>query len=209
MKTIEEFKKLKHRTSRGLCLDQLAIQTNQPKGTYKRGDKHPFITDLVYRQWDNKEPNRNEVWITVESFNKEKKQRRKRENKKKFKKIKKEQDRKYYLKNKQKVQDNVRNWKSNNKDKTRIHGRTARVKRKALLLNSIDLNTNRDNKVISHIYTYAQRLSNKLNIVFEVDHIIPLSIGGLHHPSNLQVVPRIWNRRKYNRTNARWLPQEL
>lgn len=208
MKTIEEFKKLKHRTSKGLCLDRLAIQTNQPKGTYKRGDKHPFITNLVYRQW-NKEPNLNEIWVTIESLNKEKEQRRQQANKKKFKKIKKEHDRKYYLKNKQKIQDYVRKWKSLNINKTRIHGRTARSKRKALLLNCINSNTNKDNKIISHFYTYAQRLSNKLNIVFEVDHIIPLSMGGLHHPSNLQVVPRVWNRRKHNRTNAHWLPQGL
>ena len=39
---------------------------------------------------------------------------------------------------------------------------------------------------------------------FQVDHTIPLSKGGLHHPSNLQIVPSGWNRRKGSRHSDRW-----
>ena len=30
----------------------------------------------------------------------------------------------------------------------------------------------------------------------EVDHIVPLKMGGPHHPANLQVLPMLENRRK-------------
>ena len=34
---------------------------------------------------------------------------------------------------------------------------------------------------------------------YEVDHIVPISLGGMHHPDNLQIVTRAYNRRKGNR----------
>jgi 5-methylcytosine-specific restriction endonuclease McrA len=43
-------------------------------------------------------------------------------------------------------------------------------------------------------------LSSILGIPHEVDHIIPLAKGGLHHPSNLQVIPASVNRRKSAKT---------
>ena len=36
---------------------------------------------------------------------------------------------------------------------------------------------------------------------YEVDHIIPLSKGGLHHQDNLQYLPWLDNRRKSNKLN--------
>lgn len=39
---------------------------------------------------------------------------------------------------------------------------------------------------------------------YEVDHRIPISKGGLHHPDNLQYLPKLENRRKGNK-----LPHEL
>lgn len=32
---------------------------------------------------------------------------------------------------------------------------------------------------------------------YEVDHVIPISKGGLHHPDNLQYLPWLDNRRKW------------
>jgi hypothetical protein len=208
-KSIEDFRKLKTRKSRGTKIDQVAIQTGKPKNTYKRGDEHPFVEGLVYKQWAGNRTrgvSHVEIWISVDSLNRAKQQIRKNAKNKEAKKIKKQQDRDYYLRNRQAIRDNVCKWKALNKDKTRIYGRTARSKRKALLLKADELNTDRDKKVTLHIYKYAQRLSNKLGILFEVDHIIPLSNGGFHHPCNLQVVPRVWNRRKHNRNTDRWLP---
>lgn len=39
---------------------------------------------------------------------------------------------------------------------------------------------------------------------FQVDHIKPVTKGGLHHPLNLQVVPTYWNQSKCNRNDNRW-----
>lgn len=38
---------------------------------------------------------------------------------------------------------------------------------------------------------------------WEVDHIIPLSKGGRHHPKNLQIIPKSENRKKYNRIQGK------
>ena len=60
--------------------------------------------------------------------------------------------------------------------------------------------------IIKNFYSYAVRVSDKLQIKFEVDHIVPISKGGLHHPCNLQVVPKTWNRNKGAKNSDRWLP---
>jgi hypothetical protein len=60
--------------------------------------------------------------------------------------------------------------------------------------------------LLKRFYEWRVRVQKKLGIKFNVDHIIPLSVGGTHHPSNLQVVPAKWNRRKHNRNSDRWLP---
>ena len=31
---------------------------------------------------------------------------------------------------------------------------------------------------------------------YEVDHIVPLKVGGPHHPANLRIIPMVENRRK-------------
>jgi 5-methylcytosine-specific restriction endonuclease McrA len=33
----------------------------------------------------------------------------------------------------------------------------------------------------------------------EVDHIVPISLGGIHHETNLQIITRTENRMKGNR----------
>lgn len=41
--------------------------------------------------------------------------------------------------------------------------------------------------------------SNELGVKWQVDHIIPLSKGGLHHPDNLQIIPKVENLKKGNK----------
>ena len=50
-------------------------------------------------------------------------------------------------------------------------------------------------------YTESKKLSkeNGGKIKYVVDHIIPISKGGKHHPNNLQVVPDLWNIHKGNK----------
>jgi len=50
------------------------------------------------------------------------------------------------------------------------------------------------------IYRECRLRSKRDGIEYHVDHIIPLSKGGLHHPSNLQILIWIDNIRKGNKT---------
>lgn len=53
------------------------------------------------------------------------------------------------------------------------------------------------------IYRRRKILSEVTGILHHVDHILPLSRGGLHHPSNLQVIPALLNLRKGARVEYR------
>lgn len=39
---------------------------------------------------------------------------------------------------------------------------------------------------------------------FQIDHTVPKSRGGKHHPNNLEIVPRWWNYEKSNHNFCRW-----
>lgn len=49
-------------------------------------------------------------------------------------------------------------------------------------------------------YWVARVISERTGIKHEVDHKIPLSRGGLHHPDNLQILTKAKNRQKTNKT---------
>lgn len=61
--------------------------------------------------------------------------------------------------------------------------------------NHIELNDS-DNLKIRMIYQICRRISKCLRIPHNVDHIISLYRGGLHHPNNLQILPAKLNFRK-------------
>ena len=54
------------------------------------------------------------------------------------------------------------------------------------------------------MYDLAQRRTEQTGFAWEVDHIIPLTKGGLHKPTNLQVVPASWNKSKGNRSEDKY-----
>ena len=56
-----------------------------------------------------------------------------------------------------------------------------------------------DHQKILEFYKEAERLTEETGIVYSVDHIIPLSKGGLHHQDNLQVITLSENSRKGNK----------
>jgi hypothetical protein len=56
-----------------------------------------------------------------------------------------------------------------------------------------------DEKEIVKFYNKAKLLTEETGIPHEVDHIIPISRGGKHHQSNLQILTRSKNRRKHNK----------
>ena len=69
-------------------------------------------------------------------------------------------------------------------------------KRRASLRNQTPDLTQEQVKEILTIYEECSRISNETGIPHEVDHIIPICKGGLHHPDNLQILTMKENRSK-------------
>ncbi len=98
--------------------------------------------------------------------------------------------------NKQQCYTAVRKWTINNRDKRRAIDAT----RRATKINATpDWLTKEDKENIKSFYTEAKRLTELTGIIYEVDHIIPLSRGGLHEPYNLRVITLKQNRQKGNK----------
>ena len=53
-----------------------------------------------------------------------------------------------------------------------------------------------DFEKIKQIYAECRKVSDETGIPYEVDHIIPIAKGGLHHQDNLQIITQKENRRK-------------
>ena len=80
-----------------------------------------------------------------------------------------------------------------NLEKLRYSVNTA--KRRALKLNQTPADANHEK--IEKKYHMCHRLNKGAGwTAFHVDHIIPLSKGGLHHEDNLRIIPAITNLRK-------------
>jgi 5-methylcytosine-specific restriction endonuclease McrA len=56
-----------------------------------------------------------------------------------------------------------------------------------------------DHEKVKIFYIEAERLTEETGIIHHVDHIIPLSKGGLHHQDNLQVLTATENIKKGNK----------
>jgi len=105
-------------------------------------------------------------------------------------------------------QDRMTKWKKAyyeaNKDKFCEKG----ARRRALQNGQTPSNANQ--ALIQTFYDQAVRLTKawsaphidrKFRVAFAVDHIVPLSRGGLHEASNLQVIPAKLNARKKDKLN--------
>jgi len=100
---------------------------------------------------------------------------------------------KYRQEHKAKIAEYDAKYYQENKDQ-----RGARsTKRRANKLNQTPSNANLNK--IAKFYSKAQKLSKQTNIKYHVDHIIPLSKGGLHHENNLQVITATQNLQKSNK----------
>ncbi len=92
-------------------------------------------------------------------------------------------------------------YDANNRDKN--VARTAkkkakRIKRYPKWLSELD------KFIINEIYNLAKLRTSLLCVEFEVDHILPLQgrfVSGLHHPLNLQIITKSFNRSKSNNFN--------
>jgi hypothetical protein len=213
MKTIEDFRINK-------LLRQTALQTGNPRGTYKRNEPHPYVEGLFYYSWIEGK----ERWHDSDSVKrmKERVSRWNKSNKAKDAQLKhsRTEKRKVWTKNYQQT-DGYKTYQ----DAYKKEGKRAKVQSrykksdKGKAKNNVYLSQRRvkergffskmtqDEKLLlKRFYEWRVRVQKKLGIKFNVDHIIPLSVGGTHHPSNLQVVPAKWNQSKHNRNTDRWLP---
>jgi hypothetical protein len=101
----------------------------------------------------------------------------------------------YYEANRKKVKEYGKAYRKANKDKrTNLEAR-----RRALKFRATIRLTELDKFVIDEMYELAKIRTEQTGFDWHVDHIVPLTKGGLHKPTNLQVVPAIWNILKSNR----------
>lgn len=66
-----------------------------------------------------------------------------------------------------------------------------------------------DFEKIQELYLTRSAMSEEGGILYQVDHIIPLSIGGAHHQDNLQIITKEENSLKSNTWNPEQYPNQL
>lgn len=92
--------------------------------------------------------------------------------------------------NPDKEQEKSARWNSSNPDKAAA--KTARRRSRKLAAHSVEA----DQDAISTFYALAKHMTMTTGVPYEVDHIIPLVLGGIHHQENLVVMRRDYNRAK-------------
>jgi len=100
-----------------------------------------------------------------------------------------------YRKNKERVRLKGIKWRKENMGAFKA----SQAKRRARERNATVPLTKEERGLVSCIYSMCRRLNECTTLEFHVDHIIPLSKGGLHHPENLQILPKNINLMKATR----------
>jgi len=98
----------------------------------------------------------------------------------------------YWENNKDKAKEIDKKY--NQSEKGKIANTTKAAKRRARVKNQLPNDANFD--MIKKIYEECRNLSLETGIPHEVDHIIPIAAGGLHHQDNLKILTRTENRKK-------------
>ena len=100
----------------------------------------------------------------------------------------------YYKKHSDKERIACKAWQDAHPDKSAaIGGKSLAIKRGGSASDIYDI------ELCIPFYAEARRLSRETGILHHVDHIIPLSKGGLHCQTNLQVLTATENIKKGNR----------
>jgi hypothetical protein len=89
----------------------------------------------------------------------------------------------------------ARKWYTNNPEKCRLRCRA----RRASIAKAAS--PNHDRKIELALEHARRRISQCVAVSFEIDHIMPIKHGGLHHHGNLQLLPATLNRKKNARPN--------
>jgi hypothetical protein len=101
-----------------------------------------------------------------------------------------ERVKRYYKRHPDRVRKLKEKWIGANPEKYRVLLRQGNAKRRALKKATNNC-AGADMELLRLIYLYCPK-------GFHVDHIIPLSKGGVHHPNNLQYLPALINAQKHN-----------
>jgi 5-methylcytosine-specific restriction endonuclease McrA len=99
----------------------------------------------------------------------------------------------YRQNNKERISNSAKQyykWRSDNPDKANAQSAKRRSRILHLTLSSVD------KKMIEYMYRIAHEMTEERGIEYQVDHIKPLSKGGLHHEDNLQILSKDLNLRK-------------
>ena len=184
--------------------------TGMPTGTFKNFDQHPTIDGLVFRGYGKRKSGKlGEDWITTEAMESRESKKRSYANSPESITRKNELTAGYRAKDPQKFRDATNAWRARNPEKV-AEGNSeyrkshleyfaaAESRRRSIILNSAQVNNAIEKCIVDGMYVVARRLSDCTGFGWEVDHIVPLSLGGGHTPNNLQVVPQKWNRVKKN-----------
>ena len=112
---------------------------------------------------------------------------------------------KYYNKDKKNSVNRVLKWEKENPEKNN----EIIAKRRSQKKHGIISLSKEQRKIMRCFYKQADRLEKRFGLQFHVDHIIPLSKGGLHIPTNLQVLPARLNLKKNSRNSLKWEELQL
>lgn len=107
-------------------------------------------------------------------------------------------DRTYNKKHSKKRAKTTREWQKNNPKRYKKILTKALNKRKEAILAQTPEQTALELSAMDSLYIMARILSNSCGEPFHVDHIIPISKGGLHHFDNLQIISAEENLKKGN-----------
>ena len=180
---------------------------------FKRGESRD--DGMIFWQYHPTAKN-GEIWISVDEY-KKKKERKSITDRKRYERdidLNREKSkiasRKRYKENKKSCYEASRRWANKNKEKIKFLGREwnkknkeyvalQTAKRRARILNQMPEDHNDQIELV--LRSSAKRISMELGIPFHIDHIIPLASGGLHHHTNLQILPASINMRKGAKVN--------
>lgn len=87
--------------------------------------------------------------------------------------------------------------------KTKGYSNAISMKRHVKKKNQTPLDA--DLEKIQKIYSFCEKLNKIESFKYEVDHIIPISKGGLHHQDNLQILSASLNRKKHNKITDEYI----
>jgi hypothetical protein len=114
----------------------------------------------------------------------------------------KEKKQKYCEENKERVNGIKRKYAKTERGKAVSCEKTRRYLARKKLGISIDI-TEQQLRQIQEIYQEAQHLTFTTGTQYDVDHIVPLFEGGLHHPDNLQIITHEEHLMKTAKENSR------